>query len=345
MSLLSPLKSDTTARARRRMLGPRRALRLGNLRDSQRLGILGLTSILALGAYLILNTRGNWQFALSFRSKTLVALILVAVAIATSSIVFQTITENRILTPQIMGFDSLYELIQTALVFGLGSTAVHGLAGMPRFSIEIAIMLVLSLSLFWWLFGSRRRDVVLLVLVGIVFGTFFRSISTFLQRIIDPNESLIVTDRLFASFTAVDESILPLAIILIGLSTTGIWLLRRQLDVLALGPGLAMAVGLNYQRTVLTALSLSAVQVAVATALVGPVLFFGLIASNLAYQLVRSSRHALVLPAASLIAITLLIGAQGLLQHVLGLGTVLSVIIEFIGGLVFIGLLLKGPRK
>ena len=345
MSLAPSQQRKPAQLVARRPLGPRRSLRFSHLSDRTRLLILGLLALGALVGYLVLNSRGNWEFVLAFRTKTLIALVLVAISIATSSVVFQTITENRILTPQIMGFDSLYELIQTSLVFVLGSTAVHRLAGMPRFGIEVAVMLVLSLALFWWLFGARRRDVVLLVLVGIVFGTFFRSISTFLQRVIDPNESLIVTDRLFASFTAIDENLLPLAVVLIALSTGGLWLLRSRLDVIALGPALAVAVGLNYRVTVLSLLSLSAVQVAVATALVGPVLFFGLIASNLAYQLVKSPKHAVVLPAASLVAITLLIGAQSLLQHVLGLNTVLSVIIEFVGGLVFIGLLLKGPRK
>lgn len=328
-----------------RPLGPRRAISLTNLSDGARLAILTTLAIAAMIAYLTLNSGGHWDFILAFRSRTLVALILVSIAIATSSVVFQTITENRILTPQIMGFDSLYELIQTGLVFILGSTAVNALAGMPRFGIEVAVMLVLSLGLFWWLFGGNRRDVVLLVLVGIVFGTFFRSISTFLQRVIDPNESLIVTDRLFASFTAVDEQILPLAVLLIVVSTAGVWMLRRRLDVIALGPSLAVAVGLNHRVTVLTLLSLSAVQVAVSTALVGPVLFFGLIASNVAYHLVKSAKHSIVLPTASLVGIIFLIGAQALLQHGLGLNTVLSVIIEFAGGLLFIVLLLKGQRR
>lgn len=344
---LVPAPARRVRRAGRKdpVLGPRRSFSPSSLSDGARLTILTLVAVVAIIAYLTLNAKGQWDFVLAFRSRTLIALILTAIAIATSSVVFQTITENRILTPQIMGFDSLYELIQTGLVFVLGSTAVNALAGMPRFGVEVVVMLVLSLSLFWWLFGGRRRDVVLLVLVGIVFGTFFRSISTFLQRIIDPNESLIVTDRLFASFTAVDEQILPLAIVLIVASSAGVWMLRRQLDVVALGPSLAVAVGLNHRRTVLTLLSLTAVQVAVSTALVGPVLFFGLIASNVAYHLVRSARHAVVLPTAALVAIILLIGAQALLQHVLGLSTVLSVIIEFVGGLLFIALLLKGQRR
>ena len=42
-------------------------------------------------------------------------MLLVGYAIAVSTVLFQTITDNRILTPSIMGFDSLYRLIQTSL--------------------------------------------------------------------------------------------------------------------------------------------------------------------------------------------------------------------------------------
>ncbi|QGH69314.1 iron chelate uptake ABC transporter family permease subunit [Pseudactinotalea sp. HY158] len=345
---IRPARTAPPAPARRRRdrsIGPRRPRRWEHVGDRARLVLLGALAVAAMAAFLTINTRGDWAFALELRSRTLLGLVLVSVAIGWSTVVFQTITENRILTPQIMGFDSLYELIQTGMVFFLGATAVNRLAGPAMFGLELAAMLGLSLALFWWLFGGRRRDVVLLVLVGIVFGTFFRSISTFMQRVIDPNESLIITDRLFASFTSVDASLLPYATAGIVLSSLGIWLLRRRLDVVALGPSRSTALGLNYRGLVLGVLSLGAVQVAVATALVGPVLFFGLIVSNVAYQICRSSRHAIVLPASALVAITMLIGAQAVLQHALGLGTVLSVIIEFVGGLVFIALLVRGRNR
>ena len=50
-------------------------------------------------------------------------MILTGAAIAFSTIVFQTITNNKILTPSIIGLDSLYMLIQTFLVFAFGSTS------------------------------------------------------------------------------------------------------------------------------------------------------------------------------------------------------------------------------
>jgi iron complex transport system permease protein len=88
-----------------------------------------------------------------------------------------------------------------------------------------------------------------------------------------------------------------------------------------------------------------AVLVSVWTALVGPVLFFGLLVTNLAYQVVRTNRHAATVPAAVLLSIICLVGGLAVLQHGLGLDTTLSVVIEFIGGLVFIALLVRSVRR
>ena len=71
-------------------------------------------------------TADNYQFFLSRRIPKVLAIVLAAVAISASSLVFQTITNNRILTPSILGFDSLYLMIQVLMVVILGSTSLLG---------------------------------------------------------------------------------------------------------------------------------------------------------------------------------------------------------------------------
>ena len=89
-------------------------------------------------------------------------------------------------------------------------------------------------------------------------------------------------------------------------------------------------------------LGLVAVLVSVSTALVGPVAFFGLIVAGLAHGLMRTARHAALLPAAALSAAILLVGGQWLFERQLGQAATLSVVVEFAGGLFFLYLLLKG---
>jgi len=307
--------------------------------------ILAPLVLLSIVAYFVVGAEGSWSFVLPFRGRRLAALIMVGFAIAVSTVIFQTVTENRILTPSILGFDALFVLIQTVLVFGIGSSSLGGIPPVAQFLGEVVVMVVLSTLLFRWLFGGARRSIHLLVLVGIVLGVFFRSISAFLQRLIDPNEFTVLQDRLFASFNAVEPDLLIISgVILLAMSVL-LWRMRHDLDVLTLGRDLSTVLGADHRHLVLRLLVIVSVLVSVSTALVGPITFFGLLVASLAYQITGTHRHAANLPVAVALAVIALVGGQTVLEHVFGLATVLSVIIEFIGGIVFILLVTRGARR
>lgn len=308
------------------------------------LALLAVAAVCAAVLFMTLNVRGSWDFVLGFRGRKLWGLALVAYAIAVSTVLFQTVTGNRILTPAIMGFDYLYQLVQTTLVFLLGGFAYATLDPQLRFVGDLLIMVVLSLALFRWLFGRSSRSLHLLVLVGIVFGVLFRSLSGLMQRLIDPNEFAVLQDAFFANFNAIDTSLLMLSTVLLALvSLFGLRLLPK-LDVLLLGREAAIGLGVDHVRTVSAVLAIVAVMVSISTALVGPVLFFGLLVANLAYLVMPDYRHHYVLPAAVLLGLIGLIGGQAVLEHVFGYNTALAIIIEFVGGLAFLFLLLRTKR-
>ncbi|MYZ46786.1 enterobactin ABC transporter permease [Rhizobiales bacterium L72] len=288
--------------------------------------------------------RGDWAFVLAFRAEKLAGLVLVAAAVAIATVLFQTIAENRILTPAVMGFDSLYLAIQTGAVHFLGSRALVALDPRLRFVVETAAMVALSGLLFRWLFLGRRRSIHLVVLAGLVFGLFFRSLSSMVQRMLDPNEFAVVQDMMFASFNKVDTDLLAVAAA--AVAGSGIVCLRlvHALDVLALGRDLSVNLGVDHRRLVTALFAVVAILVSVSTALVGPITFFGLLVASLAYQVAGSDRHRETLPAAILIAIVALVGGQTVLERVFGLDTALSVIVDFAGGLAFLVLLLRSAR-
>ncbi|WP_226925468.1 iron chelate uptake ABC transporter family permease subunit [Georgenia thermotolerans] len=320
--------------------GARRALT-----PAVRLVLLATAVVVAGAAFLTVGALDAFELLAPLRLARLAPMVIVGAAVAVSTVLFQTVTENRILTPSIMGFDALYALIQTAAVFVLGSTAVIATAPVARFGVEVAAMLVLSMLLFRWLFGGPRRSLYLMVLVGIVFGTLFRSLATFLQRVIDPNEYLIVQDRLFASFSAVDPGLLAVCAVVVVAVFAWVWSARRDLDVVALGQPTATALGVDHRTLVLKVLAACALLVSVSTALVGPITFFGLLVANLAYLVMGTHRHTYLLPGAALLGVITLVGGQSILEHVFGMDTVLSVIVEFVGGIVFIMLLIRGGKR
>ncbi len=66
-------------------------------------------------AYLLPGLGPRWEFVMSLRATRLAGLVVVGVAIAVATVLFQTVTRNRILTPQIMGIDALSLFLQTLL--------------------------------------------------------------------------------------------------------------------------------------------------------------------------------------------------------------------------------------
>lgn len=307
--------------------------------------ILGLLALVSIACFMTLGAKGSWSFILPFRGRKLLALCLVAYSVAVSTVLFQTVTNNRILTPSIMGFDALYILLQTALVFFLGVGALTALNEQAQFGVEILVMVVFSGLLFRWLFLGEERSLTLLVLVGIVFGILFRSLSQFMQRMLDPNAFNVLQDSFFASFATVDTSLLLAASVIVVVVTLVAWRFGHAYDVLSLGRAQAINLGVDYKRTVVIILTLVSVLVAVSTALVGPITFFGLLVASLAHSLVGTSRHKFVLPAAVLLAVVFLVGGQTVLERVFAFDTALSIIIEFLGGIVFIILVLRRTAR
>ncbi|MHA7279086.1 iron chelate uptake ABC transporter family permease subunit [Arthrobacter sp. MDT2-2] len=303
---------------------------------------LGVTAAALIAAFLLVGLEGDIAYVLLRRLNRVGAMVLVAVAVGVSTVLFQTVTGNRILTPSIMGLDALYILIQTALAFALGASTLLTLAAPIRFAVEVTLMVAFSWLLYRWLFTGGGRSLHLLLLVGIVFGVFFRGASTLLQRLMDPSEYIILQDLFFASFNRVDPTLLILSAIAVSGLCIPAWRLRHRLDVLALGRDTAVGLGVDYRRTVTLVLVICSVLVAVSTALVGPATFFGLLVSALAYQLCSSFRHAAVLPLAVLLGVIALVGGQLVLEQVFEFDTALSIVIEFTGGLVFLALLMKG---
>ncbi|MCM3612243.1 iron chelate uptake ABC transporter family permease subunit [Planococcus sp. MERTA32b] len=314
------------------------------MRDLHKMLILVALALAACGVYLFHDLNGSFDYALPRRGVKVFAMVLTGIAIAYATVVFQTITHNRILTPSIMGLDSLYMLLQTLLIFFLGSDHISIMNRQVNFVLSIAAMVVFALLFYHFLFKKGNQPIYFLLLIGIIFGTFFGSISTFLQVLIDPNEFQIVQDQMFASFNNVNSDLVWLSLLVIIVLIAFAWKHNASLDVLSLGRDTALNLGVNYDSLVRYVLILSAVLIAVATALVGPITFFGLIVANLSYQFFKSYKHSVLLLGAIVISVLALVGGQWVVERLFTFNTTLSVIINFIGGIYFIYLLLKESR-
>jgi iron complex transport system permease protein len=314
-------------------------------KNSVKLIILAVIAIAFMALFAFYNIQGGFSYAFPKRLERLAAMVMTGTAIAYATVIFQTITHNRLLTPSVMGIDSMYEVVQTVIYFTAGSASIFVVSRYLNFGVAIIAMVIFALILYRFLFRADKYPIFLLLLAGMIIGTFLGSLVTFMQVIIDPVEYESLQARLFASFMNVKTELLLIAIVILSAAFIYGYRLLRDLDVVSLGRDNAINLGVTYDKIVLKVLILSSILIATSTALVGPVTFLGLIVANLAYQYLATYKHSILIIGASLISIIALVGGQFLVQHVFHLNTTISVVINFVGGIYFIYLLLKESRK
>ncbi len=307
--------------------------------------VMAALLILCISIYMFTFTGKNLDFVLPRRGYKIWAMILISCAIAYSSVVFQTISSNRILTPSIMGFDSFYLLIQSVLVYIYGDKTFQVLSSSSNFALSVGLMLLFSIIMYIFVFKKETKSIYILLLVGLLLGTLFRSISSFIAILLDPNEFLVVQASMFASFENIKINLLGIAtVVLIGAMVLG-FRYFHPLDVVNLGRENAISLGVNYNKLVRNNLMLISVMVAVSTALVGPITFLGLLVANLSYELFKSIKHSHLIFGCCLLTSVVIIGGQYLVEHLFNMSTTISIIINFVGGIYFIYILLKSNKK
>ncbi|MHB9943945.1 iron ABC transporter permease [Clostridium botulinum] len=311
----------------------------------RRVVLLGVFSIALIILFIFTGiSKGNYDYVLPRRLLKVLAISLTAGSIAFSSMIFQTIANNRILTPSVLGLDSLYMFIQTFVVFILGANNRAVMNSNFNFLISISLMVVFSMILYRFLFKREDKNIFFLLLTGLIFGTLFQSLAAFMQTIIDPNAFLVIQDKMFASFNKVNTDVLLISIIGILLVLAYVYDYVKVLDVMLLGREQAINLGVSYDKVVKKMLIVVSILVSISTALVGPITFLGLLSVNLTYEFINSYKHKYLIIGSVFISIIALVGGQFLVERFLNFGTTLSVIINFIGGIYFMYLLLKESK-
>jgi len=307
--------------------------------------VLAIIALFLSILYIFYDLTGNIDYILPRRIIKVVAIVLTGGAIAFSTTIFMTITNNRILTPSIMGIDQLYLLTQTFIIFIFGSKSLIMTNSNLNYLLSIAVMVLFSLLFYRLLFKGENNNIYFLLLIGMILGTFFGSFTSFMQVLIDPNEFMVAQDKMFASINNVNTNLVYLSIILLAVVLVYFIRFYKYLDVLALGKDHATNLGVPYHYVVKRLLIIVAVLISIATALIGPITFLGLLVVNIAYEFVKTYRHSYIILSSVLISIIALIGGQFIVEKVFAFQTTLSVIINFVGGIYFIYLLLKENKS
>lgn len=314
-------------------------------KNKKQIIIMSIIALIFLTLFVVWGlTAKNYRFNLSLRIPKVLGILIAGGTISVASILFQTITNNRIITPSIIGLDALYNLVQTIVVFIFGSTSIFMVNKTVNFLSSGILMVILAMILFKVVLGKSGNNIFLLLLVGTVVGTLFRSMSSFMQVLIDPNEFDALQAKLFASFSLVNTEIIIVSIIILVILALVLYKDFSKLDVMSLGREQAINLGVNYDKFSKKILMIVAILVSLSTALVGPITFLGILVVNLTYEITKTYRHSVLLIVGTLISIIALVGGQFLVERVFTFNTTISIIINFIGGIYFINLLLRESK-
>lgn len=305
-------------------------------------GVVGF-GLLAWGNPMPVGTDGFWRIA-GLRGTNITVIAVVAVCQALATVGFQTVTNNRILTPSIMGFEALYVAVQTSAVYFMGAAGLMALQGVPQFVVQVLLMVGFSMALYGWLLSGKYANLHVMLLIGIILGGGLRSGAAFMQRLLTPSEFDVLAARLFGNVSNADPSYLPVAIPVCAVAGVILYFWSPRLNVMTLGRDTTINLGFNHRTELMRTLGVVSVLMGISTALVGPMTFFGFLVATLAYQLAETFDHRYVFPMAVLTGFVVLCGAYFVMRNIFYAEGVVSIIIELIGGSVFLVVILRKGR-
>ena len=308
-------------------------------------GFLLVISLALAVLYIVVGLNTEFlSFLLERRILKLIAIFVVGYSISVSSVLFQTITNNRIITPSIIGFDSLYLMICSIVVLFFHQLLVPNVINIHIFFfITVGIMIVFSRALYRLLFIIKENTIYYVLLSGVVLSLLFRSIYTFFISIMDVAQYDALQRKLYASFDLIQYDLLFVSIILALLTTKYIVPMLSDLDVYLIGKDNAKMLGVDIDKVQDDCIKIISVLVSVATVLVGPITFLGLFVVNIVYMIYsNSNKHTHLILGSTFLSWIILILGSLLVERVFEFDTNLTVIINGIGGIFFIYLLLKG---
>ena len=313
-------------------------------RNMVRLLLLAVAVLISIAVYLLMNSHPEkpslFKYILSLRLPALICMIIACISIGVATLIFQSIVNNRIVTPALLGMNSIYSFLHTAAVFLLGTGSTLFLNANLAFAVDLVTMGVVATLIYWYLFKKTGHNILYIMLIGTVLSSLFGSVQSAMIRVMDPNEYDALLGNLVADFNNVNGEIILFAIIMLFAIA---FILRKELkllDVITMGRNQAINLGVDYDNVIRKLLFGVVLCMAVATATIGPVSFLGLIVANMSRQILKTYKHSHLIVGASLMGMLALIGGQMVSQHIFHFTVPVSTFVTIAGGIYFLYLLL-----
>ncbi len=240
-----------------------------------------------------------------FRIPKAVTAVLAGAALSIAGLQMQTVFRNPLAGPDILGVSSGASLGVSLLILGTGSligskissiAGSWGIAGAACIGSGAILLIVVLIS-------ARVKDILTILILGILFSSAILSIVSILQYF--SNESMLKSFIIWTlgSLGSITNSqlsvLLPLVIIGLGIA----WLSSKFLDAFLLGENYAKTMGMNVRLARIIIFISTCILAGSITAFCGPIGFIGIAVPHIVRMLLQTARHRMLIPG------TILMGA------------------------------------
>ncbi|AMB60288.1 iron ABC transporter permease [Microterricola viridarii] len=281
------------------------------------------------------------------RVPRLLAGLLVGVALGTAGVVMQTVARNILASPDTLAVNAgAYLAVVAFAAFGLSLPLITGslvafLGGLA------AAALVLGLAAGGGGNGGSGGGTVRLVLAGSAIALAFSALTTMLLLLFaEETTGMFAWGAGTLGQTSIDGVAQLGPVVLVAV--LALLLIANKLDILALGDDTASVLGVKVRRTQVIAIVLAVLLSASAVTVAGPIGFVGLAAPAivrlLAVRIPGLQRHRALIPAAAIMGVIVVLGADVLLRLVFGGSAAVAVptgVVTTLFGAVFLVILAR----
>lgn len=282
----------------------------------------------------------NTTIILSLRLPRIVAAFLIGGSLALNGSVYQSLFRNPMVSPSILGLSSGAGFgAALAITLGLNQLLTYLVA----FSGGIAAVLsVLALSRF----GSKvlQKNLVL-ILAGMVVGTFFSALLSILKYLADPDNTLPnIVYWLMGSLSSVQTATLvPLTFIIVP-SVVILGRFGWRLDIMACGEDEAKTLGVAVRQVRIVSIVLATLMTSAAVCVTGIIGWVGLFIPHCA-RFLMGHRNSVLLPASFLAGGAFLILADCFSRAIAATEIPIGITTSLVGALFFIIMIVRVGRK
>ena len=242
-----------------------------------------------------------WEtIVLQYRTPKVITALVAGAALAVSGLMMQTLFQNPLADPYILGVSSGASLGVSLIILGVGTTGSFLMAGiglLGDLGIAVASFLGSVIILLFILFISQHaRTSTMMLLIGLMISYITNAVVSLLIYFSLPEKIQTYLSWTFGSFSGVTWTqiriILP--ILLIGfLVAIG---LSKSLNALLLGEKYAQTMGMNIRRTRIWIIVSASLLTGIITAFCGPIGFLGIAIPHIARAIFRTSDHKILTP-------------------------------------------------